>query len=305
MKGMKGKLLKKLKTIQAIGTLRQGLVFHQLNPTTEKFPTTWKCAQTTSTPGEEDIQKESFSELLNIGLSTKRFKDLNHESLEAEFSVGDKETLSSSMKLNDSVFAKEMEKDLSDDQVVGNNIVNEVDCDYDDDDDGINSSLLDFEEKCPPDGNDKVILYTTSLRGIRKTFEDCSAIKFLLESLKVLFCERDVSLHQEYREELWSILGGRVVPPRLFIKGRYIGGADEVVGVLHEQGKLRKLLEGIPLVPAHSPCPGCANVRFSVCFNCNGSRKVLPEGDQSDEELHYIRCPECNENGLVKCPICF
>ncbi|XP_062114460.1 uncharacterized protein At5g39865-like [Humulus lupulus] len=90
------------------------------------------------------------------------------------------------------------------------------------------------------------------------------------------------------------MLGGRVVPPRLVIKGRYIGGADEVVGVLHEQGKLRKLLEGIPLVPANP-----------VCFNCNGSRQVLPEGDQSDEELHYIRCPEYNENGLVKCPICF
>ncbi|KAF4369080.1 hypothetical protein CsatB_019449 [Cannabis sativa] len=305
MKGMKGKFLKKLKTIQAIGTIRQGLVFHQLNPTTEKFSTTWKCtAQTTLTQGEEDIHKESLSELLSIGLSPKLFKDLSHESLEAhEFDVGDnqEETLSSTMKLNDTM----EEKNLSDDQLVGNNnIVNKVD--YDDHDDGIKSSLLDFEEKCPPDGNDKVILYTTSLRGVRKTFEDCSAIKFLLESLKVSFCERDVSFHQEFREELWSVLGSRVVPPRLFIKGRYIGGAEEVVGVLHEQGKLRKLLEGIPLVQANSPCPGCANVRFSVCFNCNGSRKVLPNGDQTDhEELYYIRCPECNENGLVKCPICF
>lgn len=297
MKGMKGKFLKKLKTIQAIGTIRQSLVFHQLNPTTDKFPTR-KCAQTTSTPGEEDTEKESLSELLvnNIGLSTKHFKDLNNEGLEKEFTVGDKETLSSSMRLNDSFSVKEiMEKDLPDDQVDNN----------DDHDDGIHdSSLLDFEEKCPPGGSDKVVLYTTSLRGIRKTFEDCNAIKFLLESFKVSFCERDVSLHQEFREELWSILGGRVVPPRLFIKGRYIGGADEVVGTLHEQGKLRKLLEGIPLVPANSPCPGCANVRFSVCFNCNGSRKVLADSDQSDDEVYYIRCPECNENGLVKCPIC-
>ncbi|KAL3569283.1 hypothetical protein D5086_029173 [Populus alba] len=42
-------------------------------------------------------------------------------------------------------------------------------------------------------------------------------------------------------EELWRIMGGRVIPPRLFIKGRYIGGADEVTG-LHEQGKLKNLL---------------------------------------------------------------
>ncbi|PON42087.1 Glutaredoxin [Parasponia andersonii] len=295
MKGMKGKFLKKLKTIQAIGTLRQSLVFHQLNPTTEKFPTRKCCVQTTSSLGEEGTQKENLSELLvnSIGLSTKHLKDPNHESVETEFSVGDKEPLSSSMRLNDSVFVKEiMEQDLVDDQVDNDHI-----------DDGIHSSLLDFEEKCPPGGSDKVILYTTSLRGIRKTFEDCSAIKFLLESFKVSFFERDVSLHQEFREELWSILGGRVVPPRLFIKGRYIGGADEVVGVLNEQGKLRKLLEGIPQVPANSLCPGCANVRFSMCFNCNGSRKVLADGDQTDE-VYYTRCPECNENGLVKCPIC-
>ena len=69
-----------------------------------------------------------------------------------------------------------------------------------------------------------------------------------------------IQLH--WREELWRILGGRVIPPRLFTKGRYIGGADEVAG-LHEQGKLRKLLEGYHLTsPVHAagvagvPMPG-------------------------------------------------
>jgi glutaredoxin domain-containing cysteine-rich protein 1 len=104
----------------------------------------------------------------------------------------------------------------------------------------------------------------------------------------------------EFREELWRIMGDRVIPPRLFIKGRYIGGADEVTG-LHEQGKLKNLLAGIPLNLSNCPCTGCGNIRFIVCSDCNGSRKVFAD-DQNDET--YIRCPECNENGLVKCLIC-
>ncbi|GFZ11686.1 glutaredoxin family protein [Actinidia rufa] len=93
--------------------------------------------------------------------------------------------------------------------------------------------LLDFEEKCPPGGSDLVILDTTGIRGIRKTFEDCNSIRFLLESFRVLYFERDVCMHSEFREELWGTLGVQIVPPRLFIKGRYIGGAEAVLG-LHE-----------------------------------------------------------------------
>lgn len=163
-------------------------------------------------------------------------------------------------------------------------------------------ALLEFEEKCPPGGRESVVLYTTSLRGINKTFEDCKRIRFLLDSFKVVYHERDVSMHLEYREELWNILGGggRVIPPRLFIKGRLIGGADEVVG-LHERGALKKLLNGIPLVPSVSPCKGCSGMRFVLCLKCHGSCKITAEDKMNDVP---VRCPDCNENGLIKCPLC-
>ncbi|KAL1566082.1 hypothetical protein AAHA92_01728 [Salvia divinorum] len=141
-----------------------------------------------------------------------------------------------------------------------------------------------------------VVLYTTSLRGIRKTFEDCKTIKFLLGSFRVVYSERDVSMHMEYREELWGILGGRVVPPRLFVRGRYVGGADEVVG-LHDNGMLRAMLQGIPLAPSARPCGACGGMTFLLCTTCNGSRRVLANGAR-------VRCPDCNENGLVKCTLC-
>ncbi|XP_009593837.1 uncharacterized protein At3g28850-like [Nicotiana tomentosiformis] len=158
--------------------------------------------------------------------------------------------------------------------------------------------LLEFEEKCPPGGCDSVILYTTGLRGIRKTFEECHSIRFLLENFRVIFFERDISMHSEFKEELWRILDGKVVPPRLFIKGRYIGGAEEVL-TLHEQGKFRPLLEGIPIDQFQCPCEGCVGMRFIVCFKCNGSQKIVVE-----DGVEAMKCPECNENGLIVCPYC-
>lgn len=160
--------------------------------------------------------------------------------------------------------------------------------------------LREFEEKCPPGGNESVVFYTTSFRGIRKTFEDCSSVRFLLDSFKIVYEERDISMDLQYREELWKVLDRKVVPPRLFIRGRHIGGADEVVG-LHEQGLLKKLLQGIPLIQSNHPCSGCAGVRFVLCLNCNGSRKIILEARSSKSA---VRCLDCNENGLVKCPVC-
>ncbi|KAL7228370.1 hypothetical protein ACSBR2_007148 [Camellia fascicularis] len=160
--------------------------------------------------------------------------------------------------------------------------------------------LSDFEEKCPPGGSESVIFYTTGLRGIRKTFEDCNSIRFLLESFRVVFFERDVSMHSEFREELWRIMGEKVVPPRLFIKGRYIGGAEKVL-TLHEQGKLRPLFEGLPMDRSEGPCEGCVGFRFVVCFKCNGSHKVFSGDDDGGSPEN---CLECNENGLIICPIC-
>ncbi|CAF1696535.1 unnamed protein product [Brassica oleracea] len=166
--------------------------------------------------------------------------------------------------------------------------------------------LLEFEENCPPGGEDSIVFYTTGLRGVRKTFEACRRVRFLLENHKVMYKERDVSMDAEFRDEMWRLLGGKVTSPRLFIRGRYIGGADEVVA-LNENGKLKKLLEGISLVD--SPCECCDNERFLICFSCNGSSKLIAdhyddEETSNDDNKMWTRCRECNENGLVKCPLC-
>ncbi|KAI3723822.1 hypothetical protein L2E82_35581 [Cichorium intybus] len=107
--------------------------------------------------------------------------------------------------------------------------------------------LLDFEKICPPGGSNSLILYTSGAKSMPKTYEDCLSILSLLKGFMVSYQERDVSVHMDFKNELWQILGTQVPLPRLFIKGRYIGGAKEVLQ-LHEQGRFQPLLAGLPQI---------------------------------------------------------
>ncbi|CAA2982932.1 glutaredoxin domain-containing cysteine-rich 1-like [Olea europaea subsp. europaea] len=146
-----------------------------------------------------------------------------------------------------------------------------------------------------PGTEDRVVVYFTSLRGIRRTFQDCHDIRMIFKGFRVRLDERDISMDATYRKELQKVLGeSNVSLPQIFIKGKYIGGGD-VVKQLLEGGELVIMIKGLPLM-APKPCEACDDVRFVLCTNCNGSQKFF------DEEMKS--CPECNENGLVRCPLC-
>ncbi|KAL1338763.1 hypothetical protein HN51_033362 [Arachis hypogaea] len=150
-----------------------------------------------------------------------------------------------------------------------------------------------------PDADDRVVVYFTSLRGVRRTFEDCSAVRMILKGFRIWIDERDVSMDAEYRKELQCALGEKnVTLPQVFVRGKYIGGAD-VIRHLFEVGELGKILEGFPKTKPGFVCESCADLRFAPCWHCSGSRKVFDE----DEGL-LKRCLECNENGLIRCPNC-
>ncbi|KAK9068845.1 hypothetical protein SSX86_012961 [Deinandra increscens subsp. villosa] len=152
-----------------------------------------------------------------------------------------------------------------------------------------------------PGTEDRIVVYFTSLRGIRRTYEDCYAVRMILKCFRVFIDERDVSMDSAFRKELLSVLGEKQISlPQVFIKGKYVGGAD-VIKQLHETGQLAKALKGVA-VRSTGPwkvCDGCGDVRFVPCANCNGSKKVFEE---DEDELK--RCPNCNENGLIRCPAC-
>nr|DAD34823.1 TPA_asm: hypothetical protein HUJ06_005463 [Nelumbo nucifera] len=131
---------------------------------------------------------------------------------------------------------------------------------------------------CPPGGGggDKVVVYFTSLRGVRKTYEDCCHVRVILKGFGVRVDERDVSMHYGFREELKELLGDGFEGglPRVFVKGRYIGGVDEV-RQMHDDGVLEKILQDCEVVGddgGGGVCEACGDIRFVPCERWGGRR---------------------------------
>lgn len=198
---------------------------------------------------------------------------------------------------------------------LGHEKEHETDCNNQISDEKKNSNIGIGLSKCQSIEKQKVILYFTSLRGVRKTYEDCCHVRVILKGLGIRVDERDVSMHSGFREELKELLRdgfNGIVLPRVFVGENYIGGAEEIKR-MHEEGRLEKVLEGCELVDdgGGGACEACGDIRFVPCERCSGSCKVYCEEDDEysedcdeDDEFGFQRCPDCNENGLIRCPIC-
>ncbi|KAK7387474.1 hypothetical protein VNO78_28308 [Psophocarpus tetragonolobus] len=153
----------------------------------------------------------------------------------------------------------------------------------------------------PPPDSDRaaVVIYYTSLRVVRRTYDECRAVRSILRGFAVAMDERDVSVDERFREELQQILGRRTVAlPSVFVGGGYIGGAEEV-RKLYENGELHDLIGRLPK-SQRNMCDMCGGLRFVVCDECDGSHKVF--GEKSGV---FRSCSSCNSNGLIRCPACF
>ncbi|XP_009369577.2 uncharacterized protein At5g39865 [Pyrus x bretschneideri] len=165
-------------------------------------------------------------------------------------------------------------------------------------DDGISTKQSEPSISSIPGAEKRIVVYFTSLRVVRPTFEDCKTVRSILRGLRVSLDERDLAMDHRFLTELQQILGQqtKLTLPRVFIGGRYVGGADEVRN-LHEAGELKKFVEGLP---AQEPglCDTCGGYRFILCDVCSGSHKLY-SGKNA-----FKSCTSCNENGLIRCPSC-
>ena len=147
-------------------------------------------------------------------------------------------------------------------------------------------------------GERHVVLYFTSLHAVRATFEGCLTVRTILRGLRVSVDERDVSMDAAYLAELCALMRrDRPSLPQLFVGGRLLGDAEEVL-LLHESGELRRVLaSAVQAAPA--PCASCGGSRFVPCGACCGSHRRF-----SDKTGGFRVCTSCNENGLVRCAAC-
>ncbi|VAH53390.1 unnamed protein product [Triticum turgidum subsp. durum] len=161
----------------------------------------------------------------------------------------------------------------------------------------------------PPGGRRRAVVYFTSLRGVRKTFVDGCTVRSILRSYGVRVDERDVSMHAAFKSELAQLLTGPATTlPRVFVDGRYLGGAEDVQAQ-HEAGELARALEGCDAAPVRKlgcmqACSACGDVRFVPCETCYGSCKIFVHYEDEPDDGEFQRCPDCNENGLIGCPVC-
>nr|CAB3480137.1 unnamed protein product [Digitaria exilis] len=189
----------------------------------------------------------------------------------------------------------------------------------DGDGDDVTPAALKLRRPLPRAGK-TVVLYFTSLRGVRRTFEDCRAVRAILRCYRVRLDERDVSMHAAFKSELRDHLllaAGEVRPaalPRVFVVSggggllHDLGGAEELCE-LHEAGELARALALAGCDAAPPPamaCAACGEARFVLCGTCHGSCKVFVGDDEGCRRRFagfFRQCPDCNENGLIRCPV--
>uniref|UniRef100_A0A803LWL6 Glutaredoxin domain-containing protein n=1 Tax=Chenopodium quinoa TaxID=63459 RepID=A0A803LWL6_CHEQI len=225
--------------------------FHTLEELeTKKYDDTkqMKAESTQDESSGNNEAKKQLNRLRKSGLTRDE-----SESLEVPVPISSK--VGGSLKANPFILRDMLEKEKEGKEAVFDKIMKSK-----------RDPLNDFPEICPPGGAHLVVLYTTSLGGVRRTFEDCN-------------------------RELVSNGDGAGVPcpvpvPRLFVKGRYLGGAEEVVE-LNESGRLGRIMSSARVERGlgWQGCEGCGGARFVPCMECGGSCRMIV-GDEKE------RCPK-------------
>ncbi|XP_013875062.1 glutaredoxin domain-containing cysteine-rich protein 1 [Austrofundulus limnaeus] len=151
----------------------------------------------------------------------------------------------------------------------------------------------------------RIVIYTTSFRVVRTTFERCELVRKIFQNHRVRFVEKNIALNSEYGKELEERCKRVGEPPSLpvvFIDGHYLGGAEKILG-MNESGELQDLLTKIERVQHPQTCQTCGGFAFIPCPMCHGSKMSVFRNCFTDS-FKALKCTSCNENGLQPCASC-
>ncbi|XP_041931132.1 glutaredoxin domain-containing cysteine-rich protein 1 [Alosa pseudoharengus] len=151
----------------------------------------------------------------------------------------------------------------------------------------------------------RIIIYTTSFRVVRTTFERCELVRKIFQNHRVKFMDKNIALDSDYGKELEERCKRVGEPPSLpvvFIDGQYLGGAEKILA-MNESGELQDLLTKIERVQHPHTCQACGGFAFVPCPMCHGSKMSIFRNCFTDN-FKALKCTACNENGLQPCSIC-
>ncbi|XP_041713049.1 glutaredoxin domain-containing cysteine-rich protein 1-like [Coregonus clupeaformis] len=151
----------------------------------------------------------------------------------------------------------------------------------------------------------QIVIYTTSFRVVRATFERCELVRKIFSNHRVKFLEKNIALDCEYGKDLEERCKRVGEPPSLpvvFIDGHYLGGAEKILG-MNESGELQDLLAKIERVQHPHTCQTCGGFAFVPCPMCHGSKMSVFRNCFTDS-FKALKCTWCNENGLQPCSSC-
>ncbi|XP_076352531.1 uncharacterized protein LOC143247861 [Tachypleus tridentatus] len=150
----------------------------------------------------------------------------------------------------------------------------------------------------------RVVLYTTTMGIIRKTFEECRRVRNILQTLLVKFEERDVFMNRTHQRELLERLGTNTVQvPQIFVGGSWFANA-EIMERLNESGDLRQFLRPYKRMSVGGVCQQCGGFRYLPCPLCGGSKKSANHRHHFNIGYVALRCMNCDESGLIRCEHC-
>uniref|UniRef100_A0A8D0GG65 Glutaredoxin and cysteine rich domain containing 1 n=1 Tax=Sphenodon punctatus TaxID=8508 RepID=A0A8D0GG65_SPHPU len=151
----------------------------------------------------------------------------------------------------------------------------------------------------------RIVIYTTSLRVVRTTFERCELVRKIFQNHRVKFEEKNIALNSDYGKELDERCRRECEKPSLpvvFIDGHYLGSAEKILS-MNESGELQDLLAKIERVQHPHECSSCGGFGFLPCSVCHGSKMSVFRNCFTDS-FKALKCTACNENGLQRCKSC-